>query len=1130
MKQLRILSFLMLVMAGQAVFAQDVRTLETKIADLLVQMPVSDPGHRDRLVEETFNLGEEGLTSICSQVLPPGEGDDTRARFAIESLSKYLSADVPSGRTEKWEKVCIAFATNGQDQHVQAFFMSQLQWIGSTATLESLASYISDDFLCYPAISAMKYADPAKAGELFMEAMGSVSGKPEIEIVKALGELKVKNAAGRLAEMSMRVEDTYLQRQILTALASIGDSGSYKALSGAAKSQKFLPEPTGATLALLAYAEELGSNGHVDVSNQICQLLMKKCKAESQVHFRSHALQIYADNVGITAAVPLLLGAMKDKHKNYRMSSINYAMEKSGPAGPWINLLDKTKNPEVKSEILYLLASLKDKAALPQIVTYMDSPEADVRCEAVSALASIEGSAAAGKIVKHMMKYAAEPDLSVAKSALLSSANTEDITPFVEDVATAPDPVKVVLLEVFADKGSPAFYETLVDYARNENKEVGYAAVSGLKKVVTEKNLDALLDFLDENRDPAWTAEIQQAVISSLKAVEDKSIYIDKVLSSMENASDKINYIPVLSGIGGEKSLKTVKHTYDHSRDETRELALQALVGWTDQTAIPYLFDVCKTTGSDPAFRGYVSQVIKSDQTADQKLLLLRKIMPLAEDNDQRNVLIEACGDVKTFLSFMFVSGFMGDEQLRQRAASSAVRIALPTPGQEDGLYGDHVREILTRAKDMLTGPESPYIKIDIETYLETMIDDPGFVSIFNGKDLSGWQGLVENPIARAKMDKDELAKKQAEADILMFKNWQVEDGILIFRGSGYDNICSVKEYRDFEMILDWKIQKKGDSGIYLRGSPQVQIWDRARPDTGVAVGSGGLFNNQKNERNPLRIADNVVPDWNTFRITMIGERVSVYLNGILVVDNVVLENYWDRDIPIFPSGPVELQAHGNDCAFRDVYIREIQGAELSPEEKAAGFVMLFNGKNLDGWIGNKVNHVVEDGTIAIRPKLGGHGNLYTEKEYANFNLRLEFKLTPGANNGLGIRTPPEGDAAYIGMEFQVLDNTAEVYANLKPYQYHGSVYGVIPAKRGFLRPVGEWNEQEVIVDGTKIKIKLNGTTIVDGDIADSIRNGTMDGRDHPGLKRKTGHIGFLGHGSELWYRNIRIRELDSGQ
>ncbi|MCK4855736.1 MAG: HEAT repeat domain-containing protein, partial [Bacteroidales bacterium] len=442
-----------------------------------------------------------------------------------------------------------------------------------------------------------------------------------------------------------------------------------------------MPEPTGATMALLEFAKELGNTGNAALSNDICQGLMKKCKSESQVHFKSYALQIYSDNAGVNAAMPMLVGAMKDKYKSYRMSAINYAMEKSSPAGPWISELDRTKNPEIKSEIIFLLASLKDESAVPAIVKYMDSPEAGVRSEAVSALASIEGSAAAGRIVNHMLKYAAEPDLSVAKTALLSSTNTGDLLPYVESIPGAPDPVKVVLLEILAEKGSPDFFEVLMDYSRHENKDVSYSAVKGLKNVVTEKNLETLLDFLGEDLDPQWTAEIQQAIVSSVNIAEDKSEYIDKVLSSMENAADKIDYIPVLSGIGGEKSLKTVKYTYDKSQGETKDLALQALVGWTDGTAIPYLFDVCKNTGSEPAFNGYVSQVIKSGHTPDQKILLLRKIMPLAGDNDQKNRVISSCGDIKTFLSFMFVSGFIEDDQVRQSAASAAVRIALPTPG-----------------------------------------------------------------------------------------------------------------------------------------------------------------------------------------------------------------------------------------------------------------------------------------------------------------------------------------------------------------------------------------------------------------------------------------------------------------
>ena len=329
-------------------------------------------------------------------------------------------------------------------------------------------------------------------------------------------------------------------------------------------------------------------------------------------------------------------------------------------------------------------------------------------------------------------------------------------------------------------------------------------------------------------------------------------------------------------------------------------------------------------------------------------------------------------------------------------------------------------------------------------------------------------------------------------------------------------------------MLVDWKITKEGDSGIYLRGTPQVQIWDTSRTEVGAQVGSGGLYNNQKNPSKPLKVADNPVGEWNTFRIVMIGEKVSVWLNGELVVDNVIMENYWDRSIPIFPKEQIELQAHGTDLAFRDIFIREISDKEynLTPEERSEGFVSLFNGRNLDKWVGNKKSYIVEEGNVVVKPGDNSGGNLYTEKEYSDFIFRFEFQLTPAANNGLGIRAPLEGDAAYAGMELQILDDTAPVYANLQPYQYHGSVYGVIPSKRGFQKPVGEWNYEEVEVIGTRIKITLNGTVIVDGDIANARDNGTMDHRDHPGLKNEKGHIGFLGHGSELKFRNIRIKDL----
>ena len=194
----------------------------------------------------------------------------------------------------------------------------------------------------------------------------------------------------------------------------------------------------------------------------------------------------------------------------------------------------------------------------------------------------------------------------------------------------------------------------------------------------------------------------------------------------------------------------------------------------------------------------------------------------------------------------------------------------------------------------------------------------------------------------------------------------------------------------------------------------------------------------------------------------------------------------------------------------------------MSEAEASEGFSPLFDGRDLEGWTGNLAGYAAEDGKIVVHPERGG-GNLYTAKEYTDFVLRFEFKLTPAANNGLGIRAPLEGDAAYVGMELQILEDGSPVYWDLQPYQYHGSIYGVVPARRGVLRPVGEWNTEEVTVKGRRVTVVVNGVTVVDADLDEASASGTMDGKDHPGLKRTSGHIGFLGHGSIVELRNIRI-------
>jgi len=218
-----------------------------------------------------------------------------------------------------------------------------------------------------------------------------------------------------------------------------------------------------------------------------------------------------------------------------------------------------------------------------------------------------------------------------------------------------------------------------------------------------------------------------------------------------------------------------------------------------------------------------------------------------------------------------------------------------------------------------------------------------------------------------------------------------------------------------------------------------------------------------------------------------------------------------------------------------------VLGAVPAPQDKEDGFTPLFNGKDFTGWVyGQRANgtenktgkgYQIADGVLYSTKEDGG--NLYTEKEYANFAFRFEFRLTPNANNGIGIRAPLVGDAAYVGMEIQVLDDGGSMYTKLEPGQYHGSIYKVVPAKRGFQKPVGEWNSEEIIAKGSRITVILNGTTIVDADLSDVKDEAVLkEHRDlskpegSRGIANTKGHIGFLGHGAHVEFRNIRIKVL----
>ncbi len=410
----------------------------------------------------------------------------------------------------------------------------------------------------------------------------------------------------------------------------------------------------------------------------------------------------------------------------------------------------------------------------------------------------------------------------------------------------------------------------------------------------------------------------------------------------------------------------------------------------------------------------------------------------------------------------------------------------------------------------------------------------PGFTPLFNGKDLAGWHGMATfDPRKLAAMSEQERAAKLATDMQDLAQHWKVADGVIVNDGKGV-YLTTDKDYGDIELYVDYLMFPKGDSGVYLRGTPQVQIWDFTEAggkwNLGADKGSGGLWNNSKGAagKDPLKLADKPFGEWNTFRILQVGARTTVSLNDQLVVDHATMENFWDRKAPLLRTGPIQLQTHGSEIRWRNVLVREIPSEEanaLLARNSDEGFQRVFNGTDLVGFSGAVDNYEVVDGAIGC--KAGKGGVLHTTAQYGDFVARLEIKLPPGGNNGLAIRYPGTGDAAYMGMcELQVLDTEHPKYEKLDPRQAHGSAYGMAAAHRGYLRPAGEWNFQEVTVKGPTIKVELNGSLILDTDLSQVTEY--MADKPHPGKNLTSGHFGFAGHGDAVQFRHLQIKRLDT--
>jgi HEAT repeat protein len=920
-----LIPILALLLVSFTAFPQDNRTLEIKIADLLAQLPANDLQYTYKLMEDMQLLGDQGMRKICDQIIPSGTGDDTRPRFAAESFSRYLSQRGKENERSSWEKICISYATGQKDNGVRDFFMKQLQLIGGDASVEALKMYLTDKEICGPALGAITAIGGKTAETALAESLKNRDLPCAAAVMNSLAHINSQLAVNEYIWW-ISSENPDIKASAYHALAKSGSPQAYPVLLKAAKSNSFRWEATGATSSLLTYAQTAGWKGDVATMDRVCKMLMKKCNEDQTVQYKTAALETYVRYHG-PDAMNYLFKAAVHPDITYRTAAINmpgYNREAEF-IEKWIAFFPGAI-PEAQPEILYMLGIRGGEKAIPLLTLSLKNDDPAVRCAAAESLARISGKKAVPQLIAYIMEYDTPEDQAAAVASLKITAGSSEILQLKPVLQNGSPAAKKSVIELMAWNKGQEYFSDVLPFTESSDESLKRVAFRALESIAGEKDQKDLIILLLKTDNAEYVSDIQSALAVAACKTADLQKRSSLILKALEGSEGKEKLVPVLAKTGGRNALAIVLKEFENGTPGMRQICFKALTSWNDHSASSALYEICASgnkTYEAPAFEGYVQQITSASVPDEQKLLLLRKIMPYAFTPERKNEILAQLAQVKTYQSLFFVSGYIDDPSTSSTAAMSAMSIALPSVGEKAGMYGYEVREILTKVMAMLKGQESEYDREMISKYLETIPADEGFVPMFNGKDLEGWQGLVENPVARAKMKPAELSGKQAEADKKVPGNWTVKDGCIWFNGSG-DNLCSIKEYGDFEMLVDWKISKEGDSGIYLRGSPQVQIWDTSRVESGAQVGSGGLYNNQKNPSKPLRVADNPVGEWNTFRIIMIGEKVSVWLNGVLVVDDVTMENYWDRNIPIFPVGAIELQAHGTDLAFRDIYVREI--------------------------------------------------------------------------------------------------------------------------------------------------------------------------------------------------------------
>ena len=772
--------------------AQDVRLLSTKVADILARFPGDSSARRDKLADDILALGEPGVAEFAKQLVPAGTGDDTAVRFALNAVSVYASQAGEPKRALA-ERALSAALGAASDTEVRTFLLSQLRPVGRDAAAKAAAPLLSDPAIVEPATQLLLSVNSPAARAALMGALGRAAGPATLTIVKALGEMKAAEANGRILALAGD-QDVVMRKTALAALAHIASPKSFATMTQAAERTAFRYEPTNATGALIEYATQLGAKGDRAIAEKIARLVMTKTGDPERLPTRVAALGVLVDARG-PAALADLIAAVDHQDPEYRKAALLFGekLRAQTAVRQWTAKADKV-DAERRAEIILMLGRQGDKASAAYVRGALAAKEPVVVMAAAESLAHMERGAANADLLA-LLKRSADDQARQVGDILLWTTDEARLEPLAAALDTLSPSAKAAAVRVIGAKSGRRYAARVFALTSDANPEVRTAAIGALSGVAGASDLPALLRLLETTIEAALIDDVQKGVVASARQMTPADAGAKALVDAMKASAHPERIIKVLPEVGGPQALAALVERFN--APDIKGTAFRGLVEWRGPEASDRLLAIYaagEPAYRDQAFTGFVRQVSSSSLPAEQRVLQVRKALGSATTARERRSLVRALGGMKTYQAFLVAASYLNNAELANDAANAVMRIALPTPGARDGLSGTPVRDALNRVLQVLTGGESDYDKENIRAYLKTMPQGDGFVSMFNGKDLTGWKGLVENPIARARMTPQDLATRQAAADAKAKTTWSVGNGTIVFNGKG-DNLCSVKDY-----------------------------------------------------------------------------------------------------------------------------------------------------------------------------------------------------------------------------------------------------------------------------------------------------------------------------------------------